>query len=212
MTKGNHTVQIYVEEPFLLDELTEFVGSGIAAGEGVVVIATAAHRAALLRRLRRSGIDTDAETRANRLFLVDAEETLARFTEGPRLIYKRFVETVAPLLAQAAGGHRGVRAFGEMVSILRDRGEPQAALRLEEMWDALRDVRSFDLLCAYPLRSFGGPDGAAALRKVCNAHEGVIPAETYPSGGTPEERAHAVVALQQRVAALESPRDEELRR
>ncbi|MDN8921182.1 MEDS domain-containing protein, partial [Staphylococcus aureus] len=48
---GEHFVQFYHDERFLLEQLTDFVGSGIQAGEGVVVIATSAHLQALAEGL-----------------------------------------------------------------------------------------------------------------------------------------------------------------
>ena len=52
-----HLVQIYQEDDAFLDSLEGFVAGGLRSGDGVVVIATPSHTAALEDRLRAQGID-----------------------------------------------------------------------------------------------------------------------------------------------------------
>lgn len=51
--------------------------------------------------------------------------------------------------------------FSEMVTLLMARGDYEAALRLEQVWNDLARVHSFSLRCAYPKNGFHGTEHAA---------------------------------------------------
>jgi hypothetical protein len=73
-----------------------------------------------------------------------------------------------------------VRAYGEMVDVLWQRGERDAAIRLEEYWNELGRLQTFSLLCAYRMdprdsHAYGGP-----LERVCKVHTHLIPATDLP--------------------------------
>ena len=54
---SDHCILVYDEDAHLLDAVSRFTGSGLAAGEAVVVIATQPHRDYLEARLRAHGVD-----------------------------------------------------------------------------------------------------------------------------------------------------------
>jgi hypothetical protein len=62
-----------------------------------------------------------------------------------------FEENVAALLAGLADRFPGrtVRAFGELVDLLCERGQPGAAAALEDLWNELAQRHRFSLLCGY---------------------------------------------------------------
>ena len=70
---------------------------------------------------------------------------------------------------------RRIRAFGEMVNILSERGERDAAVELEELWNRLAHTRNFTLLCGYRLDVFDRTSQVDALPDVCRLHTHVAP-------------------------------------
>jgi hypothetical protein len=68
----------------------------------------------------------------------------------------RLERVVGGLIDEAAASfpNTTVRAFGEMVDVLWRRGQEQAAIALEELWDDLARRHSFALLCGYRLDIF----------------------------------------------------------
>ena len=78
-----------------------------------------------------------------------------------------------------SSGGAGLRAYGEMVDVLWKSGNPEGALRLEELWNDLAHVHRFSLLCAYSMGNFYQQSDAALLQAVCERHTHVIPVETY---------------------------------
>lgn len=152
-----HVVQFYGGR-FPTASVGAFVREGLSMDEVVVLIATPAHVRA---------IDGMLGDQKGRVVYLDAEETLARFMVHGRPDRQRFHDTVGDLVEQAAGmGNGRVRAFGEMVVLLCDRGEPEAACELEQLWNEVGARHSLKLLCAYPVVSLGGRNKAfrATLR------------------------------------------------
>ncbi|HYG81863.1 MAG TPA: ATP-binding protein [Pyrinomonadaceae bacterium] len=200
-----HFVQFYESDGFLLNSLSGFIGTGLGAGEGCVVVAGEAHRERLDERLRASGLDlTDARTKG-RYISLDAAETLATFMVDGRTEPARFKRVVGDLVERAAraGGGR-VRVFGDMVAHLCGDGQHAAAVSLEGLWNDLLRTRPFPLFCAYPVKNFDGRALSASLADVCAAHTAVIPAESYTELCSADDRLRVVIELQQKARSLEA--------
>jgi signal transduction histidine kinase len=203
-----HAVQFYGDDRFLLDELSRFVGTALGAGDAAVVIATKEHRDALTRRLNSWGLDTSSAVTRGRYIALDAAETLAKITLGGWPDAVLFADVVGGVIARvtaAAGSeHPHVAAFGEMVSLLWMEGKPDAAIRLEQLWNDLAQTHSFSLRCAYPMSGFNREEHGDLLLKVCAEHSSVIPGEDYTALVTQDERLRSIARLQQKAQALET--------
>ena len=199
-----HVVQLYETDAVLLDALADFIGTAIRAGDAGIVIATPAHRDGLDERLRARKLDVAAARSDGRYVPLDAAETLSRFMADGAPDRARFAEAVGEIVAHAAAGGRRVSAFGEMVALLAADGNLDAALRVERLWNDLRQIHDFSLLCAYPMDRLGGETLAGFVDSACAAHSRVIPAESYTALPTADERLRAVAALQQKARWLEA--------
>jgi hypothetical protein len=168
---NDHFVQLYDDTARLADAVAQYAQAGLRRGEAVVLIATPEHRRAFLRKL-------DGAERAlgeGRLRVLDAERTLERFMASGMPQWKAFHEIAGGLIAELRLRYPAVRAYGEMVDVLWQRGEREAAIRLEEYWNELGRLQAFSLFCAYRLSpldaaSYGGP-----LESVCRTHTHLIP-------------------------------------
>lgn len=141
-----HVVQFY-GGAFPAEAVASFLREGLAAGEVGIMVATPRHVLEVQKKLRGSG----------RCVFLDAEETMAKFMVHGRPDRTRFMDTIGDLVAQAAQmGNGRVRAFGEMVVLLCQKGEPQAAYELEGLWNELGAKHPLKLLCSYPLSAFSG--------------------------------------------------------
>ena len=171
-----HLVQLYEHDDVFLDTLEGYVYGGLHAGDAVVVIATARHAKDLTERLRRRGVDVDRERRLRNFILLSAEETLHSFVSDDGWPNDdKFYKVVKKILERARGEEgRRVRAFGEMVVVLWDRGQNAATVRLEHLWDKFcREEKDFSLFCAYPKAGF--TDFALkSLQDICALHSRVI--------------------------------------
>lgn len=202
-----HAVQFYGEDSSLLDELSRFIGTALVAGDAAVVIATKAHRDGIGQRLQSRGFDTATAVEQGRYIVLDASETLAKFMRDGWPDPGLFHQVIGNVLAQAAaaGGetHR-ISAFGEMVAVLWGKGNGEAAVRLEQLWNNLARTYPMSLRCAYPMSGFNRQDHGDAFLKICSEHSHVIPVESYSALHSEEERSRIITQLQQKAQALET--------
>ncbi len=174
MRSCEHLVQFYDHEHTLLDSLEGFVAGGLLTGESVIVIATREHREGLDARLKARGLDVAYVQARDQYIALDAAATLSAFMVDGWPDEVRFSSLLRQLLGRArASGHR-VRAYGEMVALLLERGEQAAMLRLEQLWHAAVQREQLPLLCAYPMHSFTGPAAVESVRAVCRAHTRLV--------------------------------------
>lgn len=204
VANDEHFVQFYETDLYLVNSLSEFIGSGLNAGDGCIVVATSEHRSGLDVRLHAYGLDVAAAKTNGQYLSLDAEETLSKFMVDGSPDKKRFTDLIQPLLARTGAGRKHVKVFGEMVALLWAQGNRTAAILLEELWNTLHDSLDFTLFCAYPINAFGGEMMADPLSRVCATHSRVIPAESYAALVDADERLRAVLELQQKARWLEA--------
>ena len=162
----DHFVQLYGDREGLADSVAEYANAGLERGEAAILIATPEHRAAFLSRLKS----------ADGVVALDAEGTLQRFMANGMPQWKEFHAVVGGLIADLRLRYPAVRAYGEMVDVLWQRGEREAAIRLEEYWNELGRLQTFSLFCAYRMDPWDGAQYDGALQSVCKVHSHLLPA------------------------------------
>jgi hypothetical protein len=181
IASNDHVVQIYDNDTMLLNTLADYTSDGFYAGDSVVVIAKGNHMEALNSRLRLRGLNLDPLIASEQYIPLDADETLSKFMVNGYPDEKYFRETVTSIMKKARKNGREVRAFGEMVALLWERGNSRATLQLEELWNNFCATESFCLFCAYPKDGFRH-DASASMMHICKAHSKLIGSdEKYPS-------------------------------
>jgi hypothetical protein len=168
----DHVVQVYDNESILIDSLAGFVGGGINAGDSCVVIATPLHLQQLESKLTDFGVHPHS-LKGERYFPLDAEETLSKFMVDGQPNEYLFNETISTVLAKAGFRKRRIRAFGEMVALLWDKGLTDATVELEKLWNKFCAQKSFCLFCAYSKSSFGQYIGEPPSH-ICGTHSKLI--------------------------------------
>lgn len=183
-----HAAQIYVEDHELAESVAEYVAAGFELGEPAVLVATEEHANLIADRLAALGWNAARVEELGLLLTVDAEATLGRFMEGPHPSAVAFERVIGGLLDELAPRFPGrrVRAFGEMVNVLCERGQREAAVELEELWNRLARTRDFTLLCGYRVDLFDRAAQVETLPDICRLHTHVAPASDA------ERLSHAV--------------------
>lgn len=167
----DHFVELYGDVVTLARAVADYVGTGLRRGEAAIVIATPLNRSEFLRRI-------DGAQRAiedGRCKVLDAEQTLGRFMANGMPQWKPFHEAIGGLIAELRLRYPAVRAYGEMVDVLWQRGEREAALRLEQYWNELAQLQTFSLFCAYRMDPLDKGAYGGALESVCKAHTHMRP-------------------------------------
>jgi hypothetical protein len=93
--------------------------------------------------------------------------------------WNSFHAVVGGLIAELRLQYPTVRAYGEMVDILWQNGERDAAIRLEEYWNELGKLQTFSLFCAYFMDNLDAGTYGGPLECVCKVHTHLIPARDY---------------------------------
>lgn len=173
---GHHIVQLYQDESDLGDALARFAASGLAVGEGVVVIGSTARWQALTERLRGAGVDTHNAVLRGQLRLFGAKVILASCMSHGVPDRLAFNEAIGGILGLVRMRYPSLRVFGELTDVLWADGKREAAEGIERFWNALAQSQSFSLLCACPLDSLDGRAYDGALQSVCALHTHLLPA------------------------------------
>lgn len=176
---GDHFVQVYQDRAFLCDAVVEYVGTGLQRGEGAILIAQPERAAQFKQGLARAGLSPERALRKRQLVLMDADETLAKFTPGGMPDWHTFHVLIGGTIAEMRLRFPQVRAYGEMVDVLWQRGERDAAIRLEEFWNDLARLQTFSLLCAYYIDNLDPVVYTGALQSICKVHTHLIPTPDY---------------------------------
>ena len=201
---SGHFVRFYQADAWLVEEVVAFAERALRVGGRAIVIATQAHLSAIGSHLSRGArTGPGLAPYPGRYLALDAERTLARFMVDDWPDEALFFASIGTLMESAVAPSRGpVHAFGEMVSVLCERGQHEAALRLEALWNELARRHAFTLFCAYPQALFSHAEHSPLFEHICAAHTHVLPSELLARADDAQQ--HRLVALwQQKAMALE---------
>jgi DNA-binding NarL/FixJ family response regulator len=172
-----HNAGFYSDDRFLLDGLTQFIGTALSAGDAAIVVATESHRERLLPRLQAYGLDIANAIEQGRFIALDAAIAVSAFMRNDLPDPALFLQVAGNLITTAArpttGAHpRRVALCGECDPPLWTVGKGEAAIRLEQLWNHIAGRYDVDILCAYSLRSHGLMD-SPLFGRICAEHSAV---------------------------------------
>jgi hypothetical protein len=181
----HHAVQFYENTKSLYTTVAGFLGQGLVDGQPAILIASEVHRGQILDHVKGRLIDVDQARRNGDLVVLDAQEMLALFILDGMPDADAFEATVGRLIGDLLASrskYTMIRAYGDMVDLLWKNGQPDAAIRLEILWNALAMKYGFALLCGYAMGNFYKE--TRRFEEVCRQHAHVVPADPplVPSG------------------------------
>ena len=190
---GQHIAQLYTDREFLARAVGRWVGDGLRQGDAVIVVSTPPHWRAALHELDAQHLRVETFQRRGQLIVRDAAETLRSFLVDGLPDRDRFRTVIGGAIDDVqANGFRKIRAFGEMVDLLR-RTSLTATLRLEALWNELLIERGLALLCGYSLDTFDPKIYRGLLQQVTGSHSHLIPVEDYARLAQAVDRGYAEV-------------------
>jgi hypothetical protein len=159
---GRHFAQFHRDPAALAECLYVFVESGLRRGNSVAVLASPENGERLQERLGASSFHPRALRSSGQLEIVEAKPLLAEFMSDAMPEWGKFRAALSKILERIQPYGRGIRVYCEMASTLWSDGNHAAAVRLEELWNALSRVHFFALFSGYLLdtqreESFAGP-------------------------------------------------------
>jgi DNA-binding NarL/FixJ family response regulator len=172
-----HEAGFHFDDAGLLDNITQFIGTALKAGNAAIVVATESHRNSLLPRLQAHGLDTAAAIEQGRFISLDAADTLSAFMLNDMPDPVRFLRLLGNLISTAADAVKGEQArvavFGECVQLLWAQGNAEAAIEVEKLGTRLAKTYDVDILCGYSLGSVQGGMDDHVFERICAEHSTV---------------------------------------
>ena len=166
---SDHIAHFYDDEESFLFTLAGFIADALNKDESAIVIATPQHLAGLEQRLEKCQLDLATALLDERYIALDAEAALASFMRKGWPDDQLFADMIDSLIIRASRKGRGVRAFGEMVALLWGKGQHEATIRLEYLWNMFCRDYGFCLLCSYPKAGFT-KDPQQSIAEICGHH------------------------------------------
>lgn len=192
------------DDTFALHHLARFVGAGLAAGEGVLLIAPTHRCDALRDHLARNAFDVPRSTATGQLLLLDADEALARCMADGRNDPTRFRASMAPLLERIGSGRSGTRAFVELPDVLRARGQHAAAMRIERLWNTLAAEHLVVLSFGAPADAEPEPEPARRFDDVGRSRSYITATQLSDDATSTATRVEGSLRHDRHVRALEA--------
>jgi hypothetical protein len=154
-----------------------FLGGALKADGIAIAIATKRSATGIAAQLARMGRDPIAAMQSGHFMLYESAEMLSRFEHDGVIDAAAFDSTVGAAVraAHARAGERPLRAFGDMVGLLWDREEREAAVELERLWNGLQSELGFPLFCSYAIDVFSEHFSEDALHGVFDTHTHLCP-------------------------------------
>ena len=171
-----HEAGFYSDDRFALDDLTQFIGAALKAGNAPIVVATKSHRDSLLPRLQAYRLDIGTAIGQGRYIALDAADTLSTFMLNGMPDVVRFLKLFDDLVVTASKAVKAEQArvaiFGEMCHLLWAQGNAEAAIQVEKLGNQLVQTYDLDILCGYSLGSVRGMD-SHVFQRICAEHSAV---------------------------------------
>jgi hypothetical protein len=164
-----HSVQLFDSHDSAAAALAEFVRTGFANGEQIVLVTR-------LGDWNRAAVDLARELplgeaiSSGQLTVCDSSRTLGTLLVDGMPSAERFESLVGGLISRCAARGTALRAYGDMVDLLAADGRFEAAERLEELWNNLRTRVPFALFCGYSSGHFCDAASGEALRRIRHLH------------------------------------------
>lgn len=168
-----------------------FLSGALRAGGIAVVIATPRNAEGIITQLARMGLDPVTSLQRDRMMLMESASMLSRFLDDQTVDADEFDRTVGAAMraARERAGDQPLRAYGDMVGLLWQRGNPQAAVDLERLWNRLQEELSFGLYCAYPIDVFEPEFSFPNVGEILETHTHLLPAGGLAELGRALDRA-----------------------
>ncbi|WP_141735233.1 response regulator [Oligoflexus tunisiensis] len=198
-----HYAQFYDGEAFLTSSVSAFVKTGLESGEGVIVIATEAHRQSLLANLRQGAVEVATFEGCGQFIMLDAHATLERIMAGAKPSREAFFKVIGTLVDQVLARFPVMRAYGEMVNLLWHEGHVKATIALERLWNEILSQRTFSLLCGYAVDKLEDVRDGLQFKDICATHSHILPPGAAASLHCEDGHLKLISELQQRTVALQ---------
>lgn len=158
--------------------VASFLAGGMLRGAPAMVIMKPERAQGVKARLEQMGVDVRRALEVRQLALHDSIEMIDRIMIDGMPDEQRFREIVGGPAASLTEIWRPLQllAFGDMVDVLIGRGQREATIELERLWDDVAHRVGFSVYCAYAAKNFRQEADRATFDAICRHHGAIVPA------------------------------------
>jgi hypothetical protein len=176
---GNHFVQVYQDNGTLTDSVCHFVHEHLQPHEAAIIIATPAHRKIFEIELLSRDSHLEEAIQRGQIRFFDADLLLSSFMVEGMPDQAKCRSVLGEIFDDVCLSYRSVRVYGEMVDILWQHGQKDAANVLEEFWNSLLRQYPFSLLCAYHIDNLDPAAYNGDIECLCSSHTHFLPSQDF---------------------------------
>jgi hypothetical protein len=181
---GRHFAQFHRDRDGLGESVFAFLEAGLRRGNCVLVVATAEQVEQTLDRLTATKFHPQSLCDSGQMAVLNADTVLEQFMLDGVAEWAGFRHAVQPVLSRMQPHGRGTRVYSELASTLWGGGNTDAAIQLEEFWNAMSAIYPFSLYCGYTMDTHSESAYAAPLEELGRTHTDIL--------GTPEDEQFGV--------------------
>ncbi len=148
---GRHFAQIHRESDTLVESAFAFLEAGVRSDHSVLLIASPDQEQRLFDRLAADKIHPKSLCNSGQMAVLYSDEILLQLLKDGVPEWAEFRSVLAPVLSRLQPAGRGVRVYSELADTLWGAGNTEAAIRLEDFWNAMASAYSFSLYCGYTM-------------------------------------------------------------
>jgi hypothetical protein len=176
---GRHFAQFHREPDSLVESVFAFLEAGLRRGNSVLVIAEPAQVERLFERLAASKLHPKSLANSGQLAVLHGDRILERFLEDGLPQWADFRSVLGPMLSRLQPFGRGIRIYSELANTLWNGGHTDAAVRVEDFWNALGGAYAFAVYCGYTMDTQCEHSYERPLEELGRTHSEIL--------GTPED-------------------------
>jgi hypothetical protein len=181
---GRHFAQIHRDSDTLVESAFAFLEAGVRSDHSVLLVATAEQEQRLFDRLAAVKIHPKSLCSSGQMAVLYSDEVLVQLLKDGVPEWAEFRRLLAPALSRLLPCGRGVRIYSELADTLWRAGNTEAAIRLEDFWNALASAYSFSLYCGYTMDTHSEHAYAGPLEELGRTHSDIL--------GTPEDERFGI--------------------
>ena len=186
---GRHFAQFHRESDALVESVVAFLEAGLRRGSSVLVVAGGPRVEQLFERLLAAKLHPKSLANSGQLAVAPADELLARLTGDGLPEWAEFRGILSPLLSRLQPFGHGIRIYSELAGKLWENDKTEAAVRIEDFWNALAGTYPFSLYCGYSMDTHSEHAYAAPLEELGRAHSDILGSSEDERFGVALDRA-----------------------
>lgn len=186
---GRHFAQFHRDAETLTEAAFVFLESGLRRGNSLLIIAPSGRVEYMFDRLSSGKFHPKSLIDSGQLAVMDSTPIVEQLVFNGETEWARFRGMLAPVLARLAPRGNGTRIYSEITNALWEAGEPDAAIRLEDLWNALAGAYTFSLFCGYRMDTQCEQAYAGPLEELGRTHSDILSTPEDEQFGAALDRA-----------------------